>query len=261
MKKILTIFLFLPFGLYSQGFYAPIISTFHGIINGSINPDSISIKDSITIFINDLKYSNAKVMGFTVNTSGAGYDAWFDNIGNKLSEESYNAIKNCPIGKTIWIEEIKIKKDSAIIETNNIKLKLDGLKACVFANPKERDYSFLSFIDTNSRRVVGTVPIYISGVISKKALIKNDYLLIFNPEFEYGNPVRPFIQITEYCITLIYKNKTTKSFQENSDKISLKIKKAIRKSKNLREIFIDKIKAIDTNGKTIKIQSLFLDII
>ena len=264
MRILIAILLFIPYVAFSQSSEPILFPLFTFPAGSSIDPLELSTNDSVIIVSNICQNESFKVLGFVAGyTSGSGDIIDWYNYGNKFNPETIAIFKQLPINSRVYCDHFMVFTGTdTLISAHTTMFRTDGLKACIYAFPKEVETGIRTCLDSSERRTIGKEPIKISGFISRENLSQNTHILVADKETD-DSPIGINIdyQIVQYDIILVH----SKGFQiskisVNGDAIPKKERRCIKRNRKIREVEIIPVVASDADGHRVKAGSLRLTV-
>lgn len=278
MKKFLsliTLFLFIFIYGHAQLFRNDtVIATFGGVVEGIFTKQELAFTDTVQLVFNTNKQYNYKILQFTLVPL---YNEWcmgsthVEKISfcNRISHEQRKIINDIPVNSSFSIGSVIADINGKIIQiSNSIKISVTGYQACIFRYPKKIRETYFSVIDSTDKRKrnIGKETLYLSANITKKQLRKNKFIMVDSGSTtDKSGEIMTRMQIISYnfltCIQSSGYSAVGKEIQVNSDKITTRIKWAVRYLSNGDYVYFYNIKAKGKDGNIIDVGFLKLKII
>lgn len=278
MKKFLSLIILFSF-LYNYSHAQlfrndTVIAIFAGVVDGVFTKQELASIDTVQLVFNTNKQYKYKILQFTLVPS---YNEWcmgsthVEKISfcNKISHEQRKIINSIPVNSSFSIESVIADINGKIIHVNNsINISVAGYQACIFRYPKKIRETYFSAIDSTDKRKrnIGKETLHFSAVITKKQLLKNKFIMIDSGSTDdKSGEIMTDMQIMSYnfltCIQSSGYAAVRKEIPVNTDKITPRIKWAIRYLSNGDYVYFYNIKAKKKDGTTIDVGFLKLKII
>lgn len=251
-----------------------VVGTLGGVVEGTFTQKELEGIDSIQLVFSTNKHYNYKIVQFTLVPS---YDEWCigsshvekTSFTNRLTYDQKKLISSIPVNSSFSINSIIADIDGKEVPVSNtITISVAGNQACIFRYPKKIRETYFSVIDTTDKRKrnIGKETLFKNAGITKSQFIKNKFIMIDSGSTDSkSGKIKKDMQIISYnflaCSQSSGYTGVLKVLDAGSDRITHRIKRAVRRVQKGDYIYLFNIKAKQKNGTITDIGFLKLKIL